>query len=122
MQYPPSIRLIRVMCSGMVAPSYIFKAFEKGADGVLVSGCHLGDCHYYEGNYKAVKVLDKTQRMLKLLGIEDGRFRREWISASEGTRFAQVMTEFTQQIRQLGPNPFVREDASHIGLAAGAET
>lgn len=122
MQYPPSIRLIRVMCSGMVAPSYIFKAFEKGADGVLVSGCHLGDCHYYEGNYKAVKVLDKTQRMLKLLGIEDGRFRREWISASEGTRFAQVMTEFTQQIRQLGPNPFVGEDSSHIGLAAGAET
>jgi F420-non-reducing hydrogenase iron-sulfur subunit len=122
MQYPPSIRLIRVMCSGMVAPSYILKAFEKGADGVLVSGCHLGDCHYYEGNYKAVKVIDKTQRMLKLLGIEDGRFRREWISASEGTKFAQVMTEFTQQIRQLGRNPFIGRDLSHLELAAGART
>ena len=107
LQYPPSIRLIRVMCSGMIAPTYVLKAFEKGADGVLITGCHIGDCHYYEGNYKALKVIEKTEKILKLLGIEGGRFRREWISASEGTRFAEVMTDFTEQIQQLGPNPLL---------------
>lgn len=120
LQYPPSIRLIRVMCSGMVAPSYILRAFEKGADGVLVTGCHIGDCHYYEGNYKALKVIEKTEKILRLLGIEDGRLRREWISASEGTRFAQVMTEFTEQIRQLGRNQLVTKDSPQIGRAQTA--
>lgn len=122
LQYPPSIRLIRVLCSGMVAPTYVLKAFEKGADGVLVTGCHLGDCHYNEGNYKALKVIEKTREILKLLGIEDARFRREWISASEGPRFAQVMTEFTQQIQQLGWNSLAREDSPHIGPAASPQT
>lgn len=120
LQYPPSIRLIRVMCSGMVAPSYILRAFEKGADGVLVTGCHIGDCHYYEGNYKALKVIEKTEKILRLLGIEDGRLRREWISASEGTRFAQVMTEFTEQIRQLGRNQLVTKDSPQIGCTQTA--
>lgn len=112
LQYPPGIRLIRVMCSGMVAPSYILKAFEKGADGVLLTGCHLGDCHYNEGNYKALKVVEKTRQILKLLGIEDGRFRREWISASEGPRFAEVMTEFTEQIKRLGRTSLASHESS----------
>ena len=122
LQYPPSIRLIRLMCSGMVAPSYVLKAFERGADGVLITGCHIGDCHYNEGNYKALKVIEKTQRILKLLGIEDGRFRREWISASEGPRFAQVMTEFTEQIQQLGRNPLARGDSPSHGLTEITKT
>jgi F420-non-reducing hydrogenase iron-sulfur subunit len=108
LQYPSSIRLIRVMCSGMIAPSYVLKAFEKGADGVLVTGCHLGDCHYNEGNYKALKIVEKTRQIMKLLGIENARFKREWISASEGPRFAQVMAEFTAEIQQLGRNPFAQ--------------
>lgn len=111
LQYPPSIRLIRVMCSGMVSPSYVLKAFEKGADGVLVTGCHLGDCHYNEGNHKALKVLEKTRQILQLLGIEDGRLRREWISASEGPRFAEVMRDFTRQVKQLGRSPFARDQS-----------
>lgn len=115
LQYPPGIRIIRLMCSGMVAPTYILKAFEKGADGVLITGCHLGDCHYYEGNYKALKVIEKTERILKLLGIEAGRFRREWISASEGPRFAAVMKEFTEEIRHLGPSPLRAAHSQLLG-------
>jgi F420-non-reducing hydrogenase iron-sulfur subunit len=122
LQYPTGIRLIRVMCSGMVAPSYVLKAFEKGADGVLITGCHIGDCHYYEGNYKALKAIEKVEKILKLLGIEAGRFRREWISASEGTRFAQVMTELTEQVRQLGPSPLAKRDSSSMGLIEAAGT
>lgn len=118
LQYPRGIRLIRVMCAGMVAPSYVLKAFEEGADGVLITGCHLGDCHYNEGNYKALKVVEKTRQLLKLLGIEDGRFKREWISASEGPRFAQVMTEFTAEVEQLGPSRLGREDQSSDGPSA----
>jgi F420-non-reducing hydrogenase iron-sulfur subunit len=122
LQYPPSIRLIRVMCSGMVAPTYVLKAFEKGADGVLVTGCHLGDCHYNEGNYKALKVVEKTRKILQLLGIDDGRFRREWISASEGPRFAEIMTEFTAEIQQLGRSPFARVDSPQTAFTATTET
>ena len=122
LQYPPSIRLIRVMCSGMFAASYALEAFEKGADGVLLSGCHIGDCHYNEGNYKALEVVEKTRQIMKLLGIEDGRLRREWISALEGPRFAQVMTEFTEQIQQLGRNTFVRKDLPQTVFAATAQT
>jgi coenzyme F420-reducing hydrogenase delta subunit len=119
---PPGIRLIQVMCSGMVAPSYVLRAFEKGADGVLLTGCHIGDCHYCEGNYKTLKVIEKTQRIPKLLGIEDGHFRREWISASEATRLAQVMTEFAEQIQQLRRNPLAGEDSPQIGFGATTKT
>jgi F420-non-reducing hydrogenase iron-sulfur subunit len=122
LQYPPSIRLIRVMRSGMVAPSYVLKAFEKGVDGVLIGGCHLGECHYYEGNYKALRVAEKTKKILKPLGIEDGRFRREWISASEGPRFAKVMTEFTEQVQQMGRNPLSREDSRQVEFTATTGT
>jgi F420-non-reducing hydrogenase iron-sulfur subunit len=103
LKYPSNIRIVRVMCSGRVDPSFILKAFIKGADGVLVAGCHPGDCHYLEGNLRAEERINNTIQALKTLGWEANRLRLEWISASEGKKFAQVMTEFTQQIRELGP-------------------
>ena len=104
-QHQPHFRMIRVMCSGRIQPSFVFRAFEKGADGVLVSGCHFGDCHYIFGNHRAVEQFDKTKKMVELLGIEAPRLRLEWISAAEGARFAQVINEFTDQVRALGPSP-----------------
>ncbi|MEA3374802.1 MAG: hydrogenase iron-sulfur subunit [Chloroflexota bacterium] len=104
-QYAPTTRVIRVMCSGRVTPGFILEAFRLGADGVLVTGCHPGDCHYISGNENAVVTVDKTARLLKLLGLEVERLRLEWISAAEGARFARLMTEFTEQVRQLGPTP-----------------
>ncbi len=106
MQYPPNIRIIRVMCSGMVHPNLVIDALTKGADGVIICGCHIGDCHYLEGNLKAEKRAEAINLMLEDFGIESERFRIEWISASEGPRFAQVMTEFTELIKKLGPNPY----------------
>ncbi|MEK7668491.1 MAG: hydrogenase iron-sulfur subunit [Gemmatimonadota bacterium] len=104
-QQQPHFRVIRVMCSGRIEPGFVLRAFEKGADGVLVSGCHLGDCHYAFGNERALEQFEKTKRIVSLLGLEDGRLRLEWISAAEGNRFAQVVNEFTEQVRRLGPNP-----------------
>ncbi|GAF99747.1 unnamed protein product [marine sediment metagenome] len=103
LKYPTNIRIVRVMCSGRVDPAFVIKAFTKGADGVLVAGCHPGDCHYLEGNLSAEKRIKNTKEALEILGWETNRLRLEWISASEGKRFAQVMTEFTQQIKELGP-------------------
>ncbi len=105
MQYPPTTRVIRVMCSGRVTPGFILEAFRRGADGVLVTGCHPGDCHYITGNQNAVATVDKTAQLLRLLGIDAGRLRLEWVSAAEGARFARIMTEFTEQVRALGPSP-----------------
>ncbi len=104
-QYPPNIRMIRVMCSGRVEPLFILKAFAIGADGVLVGGCHPGDCHYMKGNYKARRRIELTKRLLGQFGIEPERLRLEWISASEGKRFAEVVTDFTKEIKELGPSP-----------------
>ena len=104
-QHQPFFRMIRVMCSGRIQPGFVLRAFEKGADGVLVSGCHFGDCHYINGNERAVEQFEKTMNMIKLLGLEEGRLRLEWISAAEGVRFAQVINEFTDQVRKLGPSP-----------------
>lgn len=104
-QYPPTTRVIRVMCSGRVTPGFILEAFRLGADGVLVTGCHPGDCHYISGNENAVVTVEKTTRLLQLLGLGVDRLRLEWISAAEGTRFARLMTEFTDQVRSLGPSP-----------------
>jgi F420-non-reducing hydrogenase iron-sulfur subunit len=101
-QYPPNVKLIRTMCSGRVNPSFILKAFFYGADGVLVTGCHLGDCHYISGNEKAIIVVDKTKELIDLLGIGRDRLHLEWISAAEGAKFARVMTDFTERIRRLG--------------------
>jgi F420-non-reducing hydrogenase iron-sulfur subunit len=105
-QYPPNIRIIRVMCSSMVHPNLVIDALTKGADGVLICGCHPGDCHYKEGNLKAEKRAEAIKLMLQDFGIEEERFRLEWISASEGHRFAEVVKEFTDQLRELGPNPY----------------
>ncbi len=104
-QYPATTRVVRVMCSSRIDPVFVLKAFLQGADGVLVAGCHLGDCHYIEGNYNAEKRMNKTVEALKHLGFETRRFRLEWVSASEGAKFAKVVTEFTDQIKELGPNP-----------------
>jgi len=105
-QYPPNIRIIRVMCSGMVHPNLVIDAFTKGADGVIICGCHPGDCHYEEGNLKAEKRAEAIILMLEDFGLEEERFRLEWVSASEGPKFAQVAKEFTEQIKKLGPSPY----------------
>lgn len=94
---------IRVPCSGRVDPSFIFDAFTKGADGVLIGGCHLGDCHYDEGNYSAFKRTKMLQKVVKEFGIEPERVRIEWISASEANKYQQTLDEFTETIRELGP-------------------
>jgi len=104
MQYPPNIRVIRVMCSGRIDPKFIFESLRVGADGVFIGGCHLGDCHYLEGNYEAVKKIEMVQKFLKLIDF-DNRVRLEWVSASEGARYAAVITEFTDHIKSLGPSP-----------------
>lgn len=105
MQYPPNARIIRVMCSGRVEPYFVLKSLELGADGVLVAGCHIGDCHYISGNEEAEKRMAVTMDILDKLGLGRDRMRLEWISASEGQKFAGTMKEFTERIRALGPNP-----------------
>ncbi|HEU65970.1 MAG TPA: hydrogenase iron-sulfur subunit [Chloroflexi bacterium] len=104
--YPPNVRIVRVMCSGMVNPIYVLKAFEGGADGVLVAGCHLADCHYLDGPTKCDAMVDKLRGMLHVLGLEDERLRREMISTSEGVLFAQVIREMVEQLKKIGPSPF----------------
>ena len=106
LQYPPNVRIIRVMCSGMVHPNLVIDALTKGADGVLMCGCHPGDCHYLEGNLKAEKRAEAIELMLQDFGIEEERFRLEWVSASEGSRFAQVVTEMVEKIKELGPSTY----------------
>lgn len=107
-QYPPTTRVIRVMCSGRVSPMFILEALRGGADGVLVTGCHLGDCHYISGNEKAVRNVELARSLIALLGIEPQRLRLEWISAAEGARFAKIVSEFTDQIREMGANPLLK--------------
>ena len=102
-QYPPNVRVIRVMCSGRVNPLFVAKCFAEGADGVLVSGCHPGDCHYLEGNYLARRRFNIMKSLLEYLGIEPERFQMSWVSASEGGRFAEVITKVVNDIRALGP-------------------
>jgi F420-non-reducing hydrogenase iron-sulfur subunit len=99
----PNVRVIRVMCSGRVDPTFVLRAFTRGADGVLISGCHPGDCHYSEGNYKALRRTHLLKRLMKEFGVDDRRLRLEWISAAEGEKFARVTKEFTNEIRELGP-------------------
>jgi F420-non-reducing hydrogenase iron-sulfur subunit len=105
-QYPPNLRIIRVMCSGMVHPNLVIDALTKGADGVLICGCHIGDCHYLEGNVKAENRKEAIELMLEDFGIEPERFRLEWVSASEGPRFAEVVREMTETVRALGPSMY----------------
>jgi F420-non-reducing hydrogenase iron-sulfur subunit len=103
MKYAPNARVIRVMCSGRVDPQFVMEAFATGADGVLIGGCHPGDCHYQEGNYKALRRYHLLARMLADLGIERERFRLEWISAAEADKLRDVMNEMIEQVRALGP-------------------
>ena len=91
------------MCSGRVDPAFVLKAFQLGADGVIVMGCHLGDCHYQEGNYKTIRRIPFLKRLIQGFGIDPRRLRLEWVSASEGDRFAEVVNEMTEEIRHLGP-------------------
>lgn len=113
-QYPPNIRIIRVMCSGRVDPLFILEAFRDGADGVLVAGCHLpSDCHYISGNYKAKARVMLLKKVLEDFGIEPERLRLEWISASEGDRFASVVRDMVEQLKKLGPNS-IRKDGGKI--------
>lgn len=101
--YPTNVRVIRVMCSGRVDPVFIIKAFETGSDGVLVSGCHPGECHYISGNLRAEGRVEATRKLLELLGLEPERLRLEWISAAEGGKFSRVITDFTEDLRKIGP-------------------
>jgi len=105
-QYPPNIRIIRVMCSGRVDPVFVLEAFKNGADGVLVAGCHPPtDCHYISGNLKAQRRVALLRNVLKEFGVEPERLRLEWISASEGDKFATVIKDMVEEIKKLGPNP-----------------
>ena len=104
-QYPPNVRVIRLMCSGAVDQVYILKALLDGADGVLIGGCHPGDCHYQEGNYKARRRIVALHDILESTGFEKDRVLLRWISASEGQRFADTITEFTAALKEMGPNP-----------------
>ena len=99
----PNLRIIRTMCSGRVDPAFIIKSFQLGADGVFVMGCHLGDCHYAEGNYKTLRRIPLLQRLIKEFGIDPKRLRLEWVSASEGDKFAKLVNEMTEDMRRLGP-------------------
>lgn len=102
--YAPNIRIIRVMCSGRIEPTFILKAFQQGADGVLVCGCHPGDCHYQEGNYKCLRRFKLLQKFTRQMGIEKDRLRLEWISASEGKQFAELVNDMTKTLLSMGPS------------------
>jgi F420-non-reducing hydrogenase iron-sulfur subunit len=103
-KYPASIRIIRVNCSARIDPSFVVKALVEGADGVLICGCHPGDCHYVEGNYKALRRYQLLKKMLNDMGVEDARVRLEWVSASEGQRFADIVADMTERLQALGPS------------------
>jgi F420-non-reducing hydrogenase iron-sulfur subunit len=103
MTYAPNARIVRLMCSGRLDPQFILTAFKEGADGVLIGGCHPGDCHYQEGNYKTLRRITLLKRLLKQMGIEEERLRLEWISASEGDRVQKAMNEMAETLRRLGP-------------------
>lgn len=103
LQYPSNLRVVRVMCSGRVSPELILHTLREGADGVLVLGCHIGDCHYVEGNHRTAKRIPVLQKLLSYVGIEPERVRLEWASSAEGNKVAQVISEFTETVRALGP-------------------
>jgi F420-non-reducing hydrogenase iron-sulfur subunit len=122
MQYPQNVRIIRVPCSGRVDPLFVVKAFQDGADGVMILGCHPGDCHYQQGNYFAQRRYALMHRLLEFTGIESDRLFVEWVSASEGKKFAQVVTDFTEKVRALGPAAIKRaRDAQPVTQVACGE-
>ena len=112
-QYPPSLRVIRVMCSGRVEPVFVIRALQKGLDGVIVMGCHLNDCHYIDGNFEELNKYNMLKKILEPIGISD-RVHLEWVSASEGVRFGEVITKFTNHIKSLGPSPLRNKAESEM--------
>jgi len=123
MSYAPNTRVIRVMCSGRIDPQFVLKAFRQGADGVLIGGCHPGDCHYQEGNYKCLRRVKLLKRYLSQMGIEDARLRLEWIAASEGEKVKEVTNQMVEDIKKLGPlnlEPVPEPEA--VACAQGGES
>jgi F420-non-reducing hydrogenase iron-sulfur subunit len=114
--YAPNVRVIRVMCSGRVDPQFVLKAFKSGADGVIILGCHPGDCHYKEGNYKALRRFHLLRRMLSQFGIEEERFRLDWVSASESDKFVETINDMVNKVKALGPLKII---LPHPSLAKG---
>ena len=119
LQYPPNIRVIRVPCSGRISPKFILGAFRNGADGVWVSGCHPGDCHYIEGNYFARRKILLLKNLLEYMGMEPGRLHFSWISSAEATKFVEVVTGVTEAVKALGPNKFFNKMAMENVLHTG---
>lgn len=118
-KYAPNVRVVRVMCSGRIDPQFVFEAFAKGADGVFIGGCHPGDCHYQEGNYKALRRYRLLKRVLVGMGIEEDRFRLEWISASEADRLKTAVNDMVAKVRALGPlNVELPQDAFEEEVSA----
>jgi F420-non-reducing hydrogenase iron-sulfur subunit len=111
MEYPPNVTPIQVMCSGSVSPLYVFSAFNRGADGVLVSGCHPGDCHYIKGNYYARRKLALVKKLLEYLGLEPERFQMSWVSAAEGQKYTRVIKDFVNELKPLGPQKKLRRNS-----------
>ena len=109
LSYPPNIKIIRVPCSCRVNPAFVLRAFQRGADGVLIAGCHPGDCHYVSGNYYTRRRFSVFKNFLEYMGLEPGRFQIDWISASEGNKFAEVATKMTDKLKELGPQRKLRD-------------
>jgi len=108
MQYPPNVKIIRVMCSGRVNPMFVVNALQEGADGVLIGGCHPGDCHYIQGNYFTRRRMAVLKKLLEYIGFDERRVRMTWVSAAEGKKFAEVISEVTEDIKKLGPVQKIR--------------
>lgn len=117
MKYAPNARVVRLMCSGRIDPQFVLEAFAKGADGVLIGGCHPGDCHYQEGNYKTLRRVNLLKRVLKEMGIEEDRFRLEWISAAEADRLRTTMNDMVEKVRALGPLHLPTRETVHEEVA-----
>ena len=117
-KYPTNIRVIRVPCSGRVDPLFVLKALRLGFDGVLVSGCHPGDCHYQTGNYYARRRMAVTKKFLEYMGIEPQRIQVSWVSASEGEKFAELVTQVTQEVKEVGPNLLFADERHEGGTKA----
>jgi F420-non-reducing hydrogenase iron-sulfur subunit len=111
MEYPPNVTPIQVMCSGSISPLYVFSAFNRGADGVLVSGCHPGDCHYIKGNYYARRKLALVKKLLEYLGLEPERFQMSWVSAAEGQKYTRIIKDFVNELKPLGPQKKLRRNS-----------
>lgn len=109
MQRPANLRIMRVMCSGRVEPQWILEAIKQGADGVLVCGCHIGDCHYVEGNFKTVRRMPLLFKMVEQFGINPKRVRFEFVSASEGAELTEIVQEYSEELQKIGPGPFNKD-------------